>query len=99
MLYGEEVFSECGLPESCLSNVCGSTIFEEQSINIAPITTFPCENIVNCSQNMVQSHTQQITHARTIMQVIIGNIMILGYFDDFSLCNYSGFDVLAKDKI
>ena len=91
VLYGEEVFSECGLPNSCLSDVCGSTIFEEQSINISPITTFLCENIINCSHNMVLSHKQQITHARIIMQVTFLNWIIFQDFNDLSFWLFQNF--------
>ena len=69
VLETEKVLSDCSLPESCLKNVSGSIVFEDQNPNIVPISNFHCEDVINCSQNIILSHYRQAKHARVLIQV------------------------------
>ena len=63
------MFLESDLPESRLKDVSGSIILDEQHPNIAPISSFHCDDVVNFSKNAFLLHHRQTKHVKIIMQV------------------------------
>ena len=64
-----KVLERTKLPNKCITEVSGAVVFQEQNDLVYPLLDFPEEDINKYSRKIIGSHSEQLRHARVIMQV------------------------------
>ena len=64
-----KVLDRTKLPNKCITEVSGAVVFQEQNDLVYPLLDFPEEDINKYSRKIIGSHSEQLRHARVIMQV------------------------------
>ena len=66
-----KVLERTKLPNKCITEVSGALVFQEQNDLVYPLLDFPEEDINKYSRKIIGSHSEQLRHARVIMQVTL----------------------------